>query len=837
MARHVLPSLSGLLLGMGTALVPLLAGCQDDTAAPTRDYTIAAVQGGGQAALAASVLPESVVVRVTDASGRIAEGVRVRFLADSNSGPVSDSVVPTGANGEAAVQWTLADAAGDLVITAAVGQARLSIHATATGVVTEHDDLSAGGLATCRLGGTGVADCWGLNGPWVFPPDSAVFQPHGVTGAPPFISISVGPGYSCGLTSAGAVYCWGTGFLGDGTSGASATPVRVQLPKPVVAVDAGGFAQVISSFNGNFFSQYSLACALTASGQAWCWGRAIPYTGLAADALVPVRVGGALRFRLLRVGLSRACGITTDDQGYCWGQGELGTGVSLATVPADTPAVIAGGYHFHTLDAGNWGACGITLTGDLLCWGFGGGIGDAPEGVRADVPTAVLAGTSFRAVAMGYSHACALTTAGEAWCWGNGGGAIGDSLVLANSTPGRVQTNLRFTSLTAGLSHTCGRTTTGETACWGENSFGAVGLAATQPTLVPTPMTPTGLVFSALSEPHGCGLTTAGAAWCWAGYPGDGVGSLSPKQPVQVAGGHQFSMVTAGSTVSCGLDLGGTAWCWGSRYMGQLGDGTVGDRNDALAPVAVNAGPFVALTAGDDHTCGLTAAGEAWCWGNNSQGQLGDSTFTGPKRGVPSLVLTSVRFSSLAAFREGACGLGTDSLAYCWGFPLSLGFAIQPGGPVRTPSLAFGGRKLTALTGSAYIAVCGLDVAGVAFCYGPNQYGQLGDGTTVDPPGPVSPLAGGPYTEIRPGGYFTCGLRIGGAAECWGANSGSIGDSTLVDRHTPTAVHGGHIFTTLSTGSASCGLDTQGQVWCWGTPPADKIAYGHSVYPTPTPVP
>ena len=205
----------------------------------------------------------------------------------------------------------------------------------------------------------------------------------------------------------------------------------------------------------------------------------------------------------------------------------------------------------------------------------------------------------------------------------------------ATSTPFAV--TLTFAAVTASGLHTCGLTiVTGAAYCWGGNGSGQLGDGTKTNQLTPVLVqAPAGVSFAAVTAgaAHTCGVTAAGAAYCWGdngfGQLGDGT-TTSQSSPVlvQAPPGVSFAAVTGGVAHTCGVTAAGIAYCWGRNLEGQLGDGTTMNR---LTPVPVQAPAgvsFAAVTAGAVHTCGVTAAGTAYCWGRNVEGQLGDGTTT-----------------------------------------------------------------------------------------------------------------------------------------------------------------------------------------------------------------
>jgi alpha-tubulin suppressor-like RCC1 family protein len=237
--------------------------------------------------------------------------------------------------------------------------------------------------------------------------------------------------------------------------------------------------------------------------------------------------------------------------------------------------------------------------------------------VAVDLPP----GVAIDTIVAGTVHTCGLS-AGQAYCWGSDMPNVQHG-VQAVSQPAGVT----FTSLTAGERMTCGLTAGGQAYCWGFNFFGELGDSTTTDRATPAPVhQPAGVAFATLSSSflHVCGVTGDGHGYCWGsnalGELGDG-GSTQRTVPAQVvaAGGATFARLVAGWYYTCGLTASGQAYCWGSNQSGQLGgSGRVTPSPDV---------PFTALAAAGDHTCALTA-GAAYCWGGNDRGQLGDGTFS-----------------------------------------------------------------------------------------------------------------------------------------------------------------------------------------------------------------
>ena len=367
-----------------------------------------------------------------------------------------------------------------------------------------------------------------------------------------------------------------------------------------------------------------------------------------------------------------------------------------------------------------------------------------------------------------------------------------------------------FTSVAAGGAHTCALTPAGVAYCWGRGESGQLG--------VPVPAT-------------SC-VTDAGPSPC-------------SMVLVPVSGAHLFTQLAAGGAHTCGLTADGTAWCWGRNEHGQLGDNSLSAR-DAPVPVAT-ALKFASLDAGAAHTCGLTAGGAAHCWGYNDRGQLGDGTTF--DRDEPALVTGSHVFQQLVAggFSRGhTCGLAGTAL-YCWGDNErgqlgngSGGFGAEDLTPHPDPALVPGGIAFAAVTAGLGRHTCALTEGDDALCWGENQFGALGNGEAIDNPDPV-PVSGGiTFAHLIAGGFIghTCGWTAGGIGYCWGENErGQVGDGSTADRLAPSPVAGGHVFTVLDAGFRhTCGL-AAGVLYCWGSDGAGQLGInGNDMQKVPTKV-
>ncbi len=276
--------------------------------------------------------------------------------------------------------------------------------------------------------------------------------------------------------------------------------------------------------------------------------------------------------------------------------------------------------------------------------------------------------------------------------------------------------------------------------------------------------------------------------------------------------------ITPGFVHTCALTTKGAVKCWGNNTNGELGNGTV---VDSAVPVGVSGlGKNVkAISAGSYFTCALTTKGAVKCWGSNSYGQLGDNTTTDATKPVTVYGLTK-GVKAISAGNYFACALTTKGAVKCWGSgnygQLGNGAKVNSAKPVAVSGL---GKGIKALGAGGYHA-CALTTKGAPKCWGYNAEGQLGDNTKVDSavPVPVYSLTKG-IKALAAGSYTTCALTTKNTVKCWGYNGdGELGDGTKTSSLKPVLAGGlGKKVKAITYGDIhGCALNTSGVVKCWG---------------------
>ena len=444
-----------------------------------------------------------------------------------------------------------------------------------------------------------------------------------------------------------------TGGVSSATLEELRSPSPIELPRRVITTPVCGNGVLDSGEECELGDPLGSLCSWSACNQDMC----------TCEETGPfISVASAFYY---------SCGLTTTGGVYCWGDNEY-----------DSPTVLPGEQTFSTITEGYWGDNGrATPSGEWYHWRD---ITAEPEYIDAPFP--------YTTIVRGYDFACGLTAAGKAYCWGSntagqlGSGSFGGAYDSAN--PAEVVGNHTFVSITAGVRHVCGVTTEGDIYCWGneENGRGQLGTGGHYPDGCES--------VPSLGSIHACPFPV----------------------PVDLSNvdNPNFDYVETLSHHTCAISN-GDVYCWGHNAKGTLGDGTQENR-DKPVPVDntfLGDRSFMSLSLGTYLSCGVTTAGEAYCWGGDYLGQLG----------------TNGQYTEY-------CGSEQMSWpGYCSMVPV----------PVNMSNL--GGQTFTSLSAGGKWFICGLTSGQEIYCWGNDYEKELGDGE------------GSPETCRRPGpgvDYWGC---------------------------------------------------------------------------------
>ncbi len=598
-------------------------------------------------------------------------------------------------------------------------------------------------------------------------------------------------------------------------------------------------------------------------------------------------------------GGSNSCALLSGGKVECWGANNLGQLGDGTTTDSGSPVVVSGIANATEIVTGYDHSCALLSDSTVKCWGYGGSgeLGDGPSGVSAGsgystTPVQVLGsgGTGVLSgvtqLSAGQSHTCAVLSDNSAWCWGSDwSGELGDGPSGVSSAPGYSTTPVQVvgvghsgmlsnvTQVSAGPEYSCANLSTGAVVCWGDSADGELG-NGTSGSVNPTPVQVSGITSGATEVSaqgdHACAVVS-GAVWCWGwgenGELGNNVGSNS-NVPVQVLAidGTDFlanaTHIAVGSYFSCAMIFGGSVDCWGDGYSGQLGNGTWDSGAGSDIPVAVSGiTGATQLSAGSQHACVLLPDHSIQCWGDNSDGQLGNGKFG--VSNVPVTVSGAATTTQVSAGDDHTCAVHSDGALWCWGHNQDgqLGDGTTTNSPVPVQVKGPSGGSTT-LTGVIQVSVglthtCAVvqgsspPTDNTVWCWGWASEGELGNGSSSPSslPVQVKVSVSGPAfsgaTQVSAGNGDTCALVTDDTVWCWGDNLyGKLGDneSSPVNQQYPVHVvgYGGppylpNVTEVSASFNHTCAVSA-GTVYCWGNGSNGKLGRG-STTDSHSPVP
>ena len=365
-----------------------------------------------------------------------------------------------------------------------------------------------------------------------------------------------------------------------------------------------------------------------------------------------------------------------------------------------------------------------------------------------------------------------------------------------------------------GYYHNCGIMSDEKIYCWGEGEWGALGTNSTTNVTTPTPV--------------------------------DDSGALNGKKIIQVA---------TGDFHTCALDADGKAYCWGYGLNGENGNGVNRQEN---APVAVDTTGVLAgkkltqIATGLNHNCAVDTEGAVYCWGENKSGELGNGSTT--KSAAPVSVsmqqFSGKKAKQVAVGLYYSCAVTTDGSVYCWGTVEGgrVPTGYTSGNYTRPIRISFGSKKIAEISANSLHA-CGVtDNYKEVYCWGKNDQGQLGDGTTTDRNKPVlasavsSVIGSSTIKQLRVSHDHTCILLSNNEVYCWGAgaqgqlaNGSTSGSQSPVKVTMPNAAADNTIVSITAGSQYSCAVTSRGHAYCWGVNAKGQLGNGwttNSLTPT-----
>ncbi len=391
-----------------------------------------------------------------------------------------------------------------------------------------------------------------------------------------------------------------------------------------------------------------------------------------------------LTFNRIATGTFHSCGLTAQNQAYCWGlgtNGRLGNNSTLATnvglpVTVKDSSGADSALRFKSISVGNTHSCALTLDGVAYCWGgaANGRLGSRTTTPDLGIPTTVKDSTAdsalrFISISADNTSTCAVATDGKGYCWGAGAnGKLGINNTIDQTTPqtlknsSGLENTLRWLSIEAGRNSSCGIATNNEVYCWGSAGRGQLGNnSSTAGQLVPGKLKDSSNADSTLRFSHitaafdyNCAVELSGEGYCWGDSTSGELGNNANSGSVLVPGklkdlsnndsSLRFKTISGYFAHTCGITTTGEIYCWGDGGNGRLGNNST---TDQLVPGQLkDSGStsstlrFVSVHTGNNFTCGLTVAGEVYCWGINVNGQLGNNSAT--QSNTPALSLFGI---------------------------------------------------------------------------------------------------------------------------------------------------------------------------------------------------
>ncbi|MCB9091331.1 MAG: putative Ig domain-containing protein [Halobacteriovoraceae bacterium] len=610
----------------------------------------------------------------------------------------------------------------------------LEVDTSGLSIANDFVNIALNGSVACGIHSNSKLYCWGFNSysqvgdnsnTHRYTPTEVDMSFAGLANA--FIDVSIANNSTCAIHATKKVFCWGADLYGGlGNGAGTSTPFKYPIE-----IDMSGTADP-NSFRilatGNTIENNH--CAINSNGKAYCWGENNNYQMGCPTCTTAEPAPKEVSFTHLVIAndvlhITRStysmCLIHSNTNQYCAGLnifGKFGDGLYAGEKRMQEIDMSA---HAETNDFSELSGLADTsgspkarvsaihTSGKLFIWGSNGAninvSGQASYTAAMPTPTQLVDMSGFALTndfiktSNSHSHVCAIHSSGRMFCWGQGTlGQLGDGLSANSETPVEIDMSAHaeindFIDVATSGSTTCGVHSGGKIFCWGTENYGQLGQggATSETSATPVeidmtvPVESNDFIKVIAGYNINCGIHSGGKLFCWGrGYNyqlGNGStatqGSPVEVDPSGLALTNDFIAASSNGYTTCGIHSGGKLLCWGRGSFGKVGDGAT-SANTAPAEVDMSAhadtNNFIAVSVGEDHTCGINVSNKVYCWGSNSNGQLGDNSLidrTTPVEIDMSHVAESNDFLKIALYKDSTCAInnggGGDDKIFCTG--------------------------------------------------------------------------------------------------------------------------------------------------------------------------
>jgi alpha-tubulin suppressor-like RCC1 family protein len=583
--------------------------------------------------------------------------------------------------------------------------------------------------------------------------------------------------------------------------------------------------------------------AIKTDGTLWLWGRdddgrlGTNSTTVAIKSSPVQTVSSGTNWKQVSVGSNHVASVKNDGTLWLWGSGTFGIIGNNLTINQSSPVqTVSSGTNWKQVALALENSAAIKTDGTLWLWGRGdnGGTLGTNSTISSSSPVQTIStGNNWKQVSLSLSlAAAAIKTDGTLWLWGSGSlGVLGNNSTISRSSPVQtVSTGTNWKQVDLGSSHTASVKTDGTLWLWGFGNAHRLGnySISNRSSPVQTALTGTDWKQASAGAQSTAAIKTNGTLWLW-GDGGTGrLGNncaITQSSPVQtVSTGTNWKQVCTGSfNFVSSIKTDGTLWSWGGGSSGVLGNSAVTDLSSPVQTVSTGTNWTEVyedlLSVGFDHSFAIKNDGTLWLWGNNNDGQLGNSSTVDLSSPVQT-VSTGTDWKQVSAGISHTSSIKTDGTLWLWGAGSNGGLGnnllLSRSSPVQTVSTGTNWRQTS--SGCNYTAATKTD--GTLWLWGRNQKGQLGNETTSQTPSPVQTVSTGTnWKQVSSFGETTAATKTDGTLWLWGDNvNGQLGSNSTLNVSSPVQ--------TVSTGTNwkqvsvninnSAAIKNDGTLWLWG---------------------